>query len=571
MEQALAAGDAPERVVRRRAARARVHTPGVGSLAVTQRLAGMRILVVDPSDGMRAFLGAFLASLGVRHVETASQGDEAARRLAAAAHDVVLCEYRLGSGRNGQQLLEEARIHGWISPATVWLMISSERRSEMISGAAELGPDEYLIKPVSEQTLEARLLRLVERKAGLAQIVGAMRAGNYEAALELVEQRLTEGDAGGRLDVLRLQAQIHTAQGRPDRASTVYEGILREREVAWAKLALAQLYGQAGNLAEAAQMLRELIARFPRYVQAYDVLAKIYEESGDVASNGLPMRLLQRAARISPNSAKRQSALGTAALHAGVPELALQAFSRSIRLAEQSALKDPAAHVGLVRACVATGRGEQALDALAVMQQSFDDPAARLAATTEEARVQHLLGRADATEAAAWAAHELVVHAAAQVSVGQVLDASRTLMAVGQVGVVTELLQFVARNHYDEPALIAQAQSVFEVAGLGEQGHRLLDASRQQATEAMSEGVGLLARGAFREAVQSLGKARQLMPRNPRVLLNYVSAIVALLERSGRQPWYVQEAQASIDMANRISPAEPRAQELQERLRLLAA
>ena len=90
-------------------------------------------------------------------------------------------------------LLEEARFKGWITPGTVWVMLTGEQQLEKIAVAAEHAPDDYLLKPVTEDALQARLVRLFDRKGVTGPVHAAIQARDYAKALALIEQRLPAG------------------------------------------------------------------------------------------------------------------------------------------------------------------------------------------------------------------------------------------------------------------------------------------------------------------------------------------------------------------------------------------
>jgi CheY-like chemotaxis protein len=90
------------------------------------------------------------------HIDQASSGGEAIALLTKIRYDVVLCDYNLGEGKNGQQVLEEARVRNLLLPSSVWMMVSAEKSVESVMGAAEHQPDAYLIKPITEGVLLTR-------------------------------------------------------------------------------------------------------------------------------------------------------------------------------------------------------------------------------------------------------------------------------------------------------------------------------------------------------------------------------------------------------------------------------
>jgi DNA-binding response OmpR family regulator len=58
----------------------------------------------------------------------------------------VLCDYNLGDGMDGQELLERRKT-GTLPLSTIWIMITGERKYERVVAAAEMAPDDYILKP----------------------------------------------------------------------------------------------------------------------------------------------------------------------------------------------------------------------------------------------------------------------------------------------------------------------------------------------------------------------------------------------------------------------------------------
>ena len=125
------------------------------------KLAQAKVLVVDDFQGMRTVLRDLVRAMGVQRVDTAANGKDALQKLKASRYDVVVCDYNLGAGLNGQQVLDEARLHDWIGLSTIWVMVTAEKTPEMVTGVAEAKPDEYLLKPINQGMLQGRLERLL--------------------------------------------------------------------------------------------------------------------------------------------------------------------------------------------------------------------------------------------------------------------------------------------------------------------------------------------------------------------------------------------------------------------------
>ncbi|MBV8605394.1 MAG: response regulator [Pelomonas sp.] len=524
-----------------------------------------KFLLVEDFETMRSVIRGLLRRCGAERVDTAASADEASKLLARERYDVVLCDYNLGVGKNGQMLLEESRFKQWTSPTTVWIMITAEKNSDMIFVAAEHAPDDYLLKPITEGTLQTRLQRLLARKAALADIVAAMQAKDYARVVYLCNQRKPEGK--NLADLLRLQAQAYELSGDAERAIATYHDVLDRADIAWAKLGIARIKAAKGDEAGARALLEEIVSAHPQYLEAYDGLAQLLERRGELDRQ---LEILQRATKLSPNSAARQAALGQVAVRSGQLELAGQAFSRSIKLAEHSAMRTPAAQLGLARVQSETGSPQDALQTLAAVERDFDAPEARLLAKTEALRAHVKAGDEAAIQAAQAQLLALTVGAAEAVPTEAAMQVAETLMQLGRQSVATELLQFVARNNHEDQSVAERAQRVFESGGMGDAGRELLSASRKQAAEAMSEGVQLLGQGKLPEALDSMRRARALMPQNSRALLNLAYVAVVSLEKTGWDATLGAEARAAIALAQGLAPGNARAAELHGRLQKVA-
>jgi CheY-like chemotaxis protein/predicted negative regulator of RcsB-dependent stress response len=523
-------------------------------------------LLVEDFETMRSVIRGLLRRCGAQRVDTAASADEAARMLARNSYDVVLCDYNLGEGKNGQMLLEEARHKRWITPTNVWIMITAEKHSDMISVAAEHAPDDYLLKPITEGTLQTRLQRLLERKVAIADIVNAVADKDFATALSLCKQRVAAGK--NVAEVLRMQAQIHQQTGDVGAARAVYELVLTKADLAWAKLGLARLSLTAGEVSAARVQLEDIVRVHPQYLEAYDWLAVVHEKLGQSKQQ---LDVLQRATKLSPNSSTRQAALGGAAVRNGDTEAATQAFQRSIKLGEHSALKTVAPYLGLARVQVEGGATDAALQTLAGLAEKFDAAEARLLGKAEELRAHTKAGNADAARAAAKQVTELMQHTGEPVSADAELTIAETLMQCGQQEAAAELLQFVTRNNHDDQSIADRAQKVFEAAGMAEHGRELLSASRKQASEAMSEGVQLISQGKLVEALESMRRARDLMSQNSRAQLNLAYVAITCMEKTGWTAELGKEARQAIVTALGITPGNARAAELQGRLDKLKA
>ncbi|MEY8263499.1 MAG: response regulator, partial [Bermanella sp.] len=71
-------------------------------------LVNKRILAIDDLVESRSAMKKMLTILGAETVDVAMDGDEASDYILNNDYDLIISDYNLGRGRDGQQILEEA-------------------------------------------------------------------------------------------------------------------------------------------------------------------------------------------------------------------------------------------------------------------------------------------------------------------------------------------------------------------------------------------------------------------------------------------------------------------------------
>jgi tetratricopeptide (TPR) repeat protein len=345
-------------------------------------------LVVDDFIGVRQLLRESLRNLGAKTIDQASSGGEAMALLLRTRYDVVLCDYNLGEGKNGQQVLEEARLRNLLMPSSVWLMVSAEKSTESVMGAAEHQPDAYLIKPITEGVLLTRLNRVWHKKQVFKQIDQAYSEKDYLRAAKMCDEQILLNKVH-EIDLLRMKAQLMLKSGEPGKAREAYERVLKEREYQWARAGLAKIRMANGEFEQARQIFQEVIADNRYYMDAYDQLAKAYTEMGQHEE---ACSILERAARLSPNSVTRQGALGQVSLTLGNMGMAEKAFRKCIAIGEYSALRSADPFLGLARVCGQKNETKEALALLQTAQRDFSGDQIALRVKITEGLVYHESG-----------------------------------------------------------------------------------------------------------------------------------------------------------------------------------
>lgn len=111
----------------------------------------MRVLVVDDSRAMRAYVkGALMESLDCNVVEAAS-GFEALRLLPRDAYDVVITDINMPD-INGLELIRFVRSSERHREVPI-VIISTQASDRDHQRALELGADQYLVKPFQPEDI----------------------------------------------------------------------------------------------------------------------------------------------------------------------------------------------------------------------------------------------------------------------------------------------------------------------------------------------------------------------------------------------------------------------------------
>lgn len=306
------------------------------------------VLIVDDSLTIRQSLRAMLGNVDITRSEVCANAADALSRLKNRQFDVVLCDYHLGEGMNGQEILEQLRSSGTFPLTSVWIMITGERSYERVVAAAEVAPDDYILKPFSSQMLLDRMHLAFSRKFFLRPAHEALMSGREKEAIELLQELLPKADTMvKKLDVLRLLAETHLAQEQYDAAAKRYGEIMQMRVIPWAKMGMARILHAQDKPEESSALLQEIIEEAPHYTDAYDTLAHNLARCGQFAES---LAVLEKAVSLSPRNFRRLCLAGESALNSGDPAKAAQFLEKAVQVGRNNSAFGPDVLVDLLQA-----------------------------------------------------------------------------------------------------------------------------------------------------------------------------------------------------------------------------
>ncbi len=122
----------------------------------------MRILIVDDSPAMRAFIRRVVqvSGLEVTAFLQAGDGGEALRLLQHETVDVILTDINM-PGMDGNQLVDRLRRDSQLAAIPV-VVVSTDATPERMEQMLALGARGYVTKPFSPEGLRAELDRVLE-------------------------------------------------------------------------------------------------------------------------------------------------------------------------------------------------------------------------------------------------------------------------------------------------------------------------------------------------------------------------------------------------------------------------
>lgn len=506
-------------------------------------------LIIEPQSGMRAQVRNMLALSGVQKVEFAVSAGAAVRKLRDQVFDLILCEFHLGDGQDGQHLLEDLRQNAIIPLATVFIMLTGERQYEKVVGAAELAPNDYILKPFAAESLFRRIARAMEKRDALLPVYRAIEHQDTPAAIVCCHDGRTLHPQW-QLDFLRLEAELHIAVGEATQAEQLYKEILELRAVPWARLGLAKSMFAQKRFSECEELLKGLVSESDQFIDAYELLARAREASGQLDE---ARDILAKAHARSPYRVSRTRKLGELSLELGDPAQAEEKFSEVVRLAKYSDFRNPEDHVQLAAAQLGQGNIAAAEATVRDLERSMAGlPATHICAAMANAMVSDRKGDSEA------ARNALTEAIGDEASIGGLSTALKARLADTCLrnnldGAASQVALDLIRSRGDAGTL-KMVRNMFAKHDKTELSGQLESQVQQEVRSLISTGAQKAKDGDFNGAVSEMMSAVRRLPGNPHVLFNAALALLRHIENCG---WNEQFAEQARRLAEQVRINDP--------------
>lgn len=511
----------------------------------------LHVLVVDDFENFRLSMRQMLRSMGVGHLDAGASGSAAVQSCTYAHYDVVLCDYNLGSGKNGQHVLEELRHRKLLRRTSLFILVTAETSKEMVMGAREYQPDAYLTKPINQASLSQRLNALLQQRAVLYPINREIDLENLPKAISLCTKLLPQ-QPRYRTWILKTLSDLYFQVGDYSHARKICEDVLQSRDIAWAKLGLGKVLIAEQRHEEAIQTLQSLVEKQSDLVEAYDLLAQALAATGKLTA---AQQMLEKATALSPNAILRQRQLARTAAENQDLDTASAAWRRTVHLGVHSIHDNPEHYLNLGRSLSDLCEDErseegqsQASEALRILQalkKRFPE--------SQEAYRQGLLiqarvhsGQGRTKEAGRIVDDMLNVEDGANMAPDTVLELARTLFTLGQREEAEKQLFDLSQRCPDDRRIQAAIEALLDEPV----GFR----KRAKARRLNRKGITAFENGDLEAAAGTFREALSLVPRHAALNLNLVQVHLKQLESQPRNTALLDECQVCLANLRNLSP-----------------
>lgn len=512
-------------------------------------------LVIDDITGMRTSMRITISTFGGVRIDMANTANDAIYKIERKPYDIILCDFDLGPGKDGQQLLEEIKRRKLIKSSVIFMMVTAEQRYEKVVSAVEMAPDDYLIKPFTGEMLRVRLTRLVHKKVFFEPIFALMDKQDYRQAITVCDELLSAHNQH-MIDLMRLKGEIFMLLGEFAKAKDMYVKILAIRDIPWAKMGLAKSLYNQNNFDEAAEIFLKVTEESPNYMDAYDWLAKSYTALGD---DKAAQRILMIVTAKSPRILPRQKTLGETAYMNGDLDKALESYGAVLEFGQHSSFTAPEDFANVSRVHMDKGNFVQALSTMQAARRTFkDSPEVQLHAAAMDTLIYQKSGDTQAAEKA-YETAKLLFETSGK-SAGQVaLDIANASYVQGDDKFADQIIQNVVMNNHDNKRVLKQTANMFKQIGIEEKGQEIIKNSSREVIALNNRAVKMAQSGALKDAVDLLTKAVEEFHANNFITLNAAHAILVYMQKEG---WEDELAHTAQKYLHNVKTRDPDNQKL---------
>ncbi|MFT7184888.1 MAG: tetratricopeptide (TPR) repeat protein [Pseudohongiellaceae bacterium] len=486
-----------------------------------------RFLIVDELDSFRFSTKKTLMELGLKLIDSASSAQEVVSGFENINYDIVLCNYELGKGKNGQELLEELRHRKLLKFTGLFFIISAEVEKGKVMGTIENEPDGYLVKPVTPKDLKVRILKSLQMKDAMRTIDTATDEGDYHAAISFCDRKIADKDRY-LVRTLKTKAWLLTKIKEYDQAKKTYEIALQADDFTWAQYGLAKIAVKQKDFLYATDLLKRIISKDPNQLEATDLLAQIYK-----LQNNIPeaQALVQQAISFSPNALLRQKELADLCIQNNQEEEAISAFRKMVKLSDKSVFAKPQQFFDFANYLASTSKDDEIPENNPHVKEAFElikKGAKRFASKLQideqsklvTANIHATIGNIEEAQAIFDQVMITAPNTEPTLDADSFQVAAATLKTLGKDEEAKKLLEQAADLAHDDDEFVSRIYNQLNTD--------VTSKSKKEAASINKLGIKLYSEGNIEQSAINLRKAVPLTPRHISLNLNLAQVLLKL-------------------------------------------
>jgi tetratricopeptide (TPR) repeat protein len=306
-----------------------------------------KAMVIDDMGAAVVIARNMLISLGAKVVDTAHDYQSAFPQIARKHYDLILCDFNLGSGLNGQQLLRDLRHVERLSYTTLFVVVSAERTKDIVLGTIECEPDGYIAKPFTQGDFKKRITRLVEQQSVFKSFNQALDAKNYRKAFGIADSIMSNEPRYANLALKRKAGVLYEIKAFEEAKNLFDEALRKHSGQTWAKIGRARCIAEMGDMDQAIEEFEQIIVDNKLAVPAIDSLANCYLRLGN---KRVAQETVAKSLELSPMSIERQRWQGELSMEVGELESSMKAYDSVIKLASGTLKENPKQYESYIKA-----------------------------------------------------------------------------------------------------------------------------------------------------------------------------------------------------------------------------
>lgn len=499
---------------------------------------GKKVLIVDDQKPFQVMIRGMLKDLDVDKVSVAHTGEAAILECSKVRYDILLIDYNLGAGRNGRQLFEEIKERNLIPNSSICILVTGESKATTVVGALEVLPDDYIVKPFSQNLLLQRISKTWLKKQVFVPFYTQMDAGNYEDALQIIDIIL-EKHPRYKASAHKYKAQVLYKLERYDELGEYLDDFLEKSRVNWALIFKSKLLKKKKKYLESIRFAKEVVLQSKMNLEAYDLITDCYLEKGDIEQ---AYEWVRSGIEKSPFSVPRQYKLSTVAKLNKDFESSIKACNQVVDLTSYSFKKDYRHLLNHIRNIIdivdleddEKKKRKFNQHALHALQQSKRDSASFTDIDPDDFE-QLCLARLDSVNGLNLKAKKTFSELSQkfndtnlEIPVPLLADSISLMLKIGEFETASDYVKLIEKSDIE---LDDFSQAMIDDAQLMAKDHitsmRLLN----------KEGIEAFTRGEFKHACDLFEKSLVIAPMNTGCALNLVQVLIALMEEKPQQKW----------------------------------